>query len=55
MNDPILTQDLDAWHHRGIVVVCAWCNLVLRGSDNATDVSHGICSACERKHFKGVR
>lgn len=34
-----------------IKTVCSWCEKHLAGLVDAKKTSHGICPACERKHF----
>jgi hypothetical protein len=35
--------------------ICAWCKAVLHEGDKKKPVSHGICEACDDRHFGNSR
>lgn len=40
---------------RGLKVICAWCNHLIRYEKGGGDVSHGICFTCSAKLLAAFR
>ena len=50
----LLTERPQDWYKPNtVLVLCAWCDTVLQGGLYVEEpmVSHGLCKACEAKHF----
>jgi len=36
-------------------IVCSWCNRLMSGDKNDTEISHSICKKCYDKWIKGLK
>lgn len=35
-------------------VICAWCGRIITDGPDDSDVSHGICTPCEKRYLEGL-